>query len=114
MTETTLLDVEGALALLERAVQEKGEDYVYPLSDKRDGICRYAVDYEPSCIVGHVLFYLGKLDAAIEGASAHTVLHDLATDEAKYLLLVVQRAQDAGKPWGQALGEAKARQGVGI
>ena len=92
--------------LIARAVAEKGEDYIYP-EDEKDGddgeMCRYFYDGRPSCIIGHVLSYLG-IDEAVEGAGAEVALDGLgfsyeelrAADEA-------QTAQDEGCAWGQAL-----------
>ena len=52
---TKVIDRDEAIALLERAVNEKGADYVYP--DKIN--CLYADGNRPGCIVGHALSYVG-------------------------------------------------------
>lgn len=54
---TTILDVPEVLALLKRAVDEKGTDYVYPRKMSTGGTCDYSRDGVPSCIVGHVINY---------------------------------------------------------
>jgi hypothetical protein len=63
MTEVIEIGKEQAIALLERAVQEKGADYTYTAirvasyGEK----CLYATPDKaaPSCIVGHALAYVG-------------------------------------------------------
>lgn len=45
---------DAVIAALEEIVKEKGEDYVYPQAEKFLP-CVYAVDGEPSCIVGQVI-----------------------------------------------------------
>lgn len=50
---------EDVLAMLERAVEAKGADYVDPGSIETYGSCEYAKNGAPSCIVGHVFDYLG-------------------------------------------------------
>lgn len=65
MTDKTALpsiDRDRALALLRQAVEQKGEDYVYPSGDPYSvgtKTCTYERDGEPSCLVGHVLFIAG-------------------------------------------------------
>jgi hypothetical protein len=63
MTEVIEIGKEQAIALLERAVQEKGEEYVYtPIRVEHMGEkCLYATADKsaPSCIVGHALAYVG-------------------------------------------------------
>jgi hypothetical protein len=103
-----------AIAALEEAVAEKGEDYVYR-TDNPGGQCYYSVDGEPSCIVGHVF---AKLDQEL--------FRDVADWEARYhqsmsvrtvrtrwpsrmdydaleALSMAQVYQDAGRTWGQAV-----------
>jgi hypothetical protein len=63
MTEVIEIGKEQAIALLERAVQEKGADYTYtPIRVASYGEkCLYATPDKaaPSCIVGHALAYVG-------------------------------------------------------
>jgi hypothetical protein len=62
MTDVIEIGKEQAIALLERAVQEKGADYQYsPTEGSHGPTCAYA-DHRndvPSCIVGHALAYVG-------------------------------------------------------
>lgn len=95
--------------LLARAVEEKGADYVYPEAEKAqyliigDPVCSYFYEGKPSCIIGHVLSYLGRTKAS-EGSNASTVLRgfgftlgELAAAQS------AQGAQDQGGTWGGAL-----------
>jgi hypothetical protein len=73
MSDVIEIGREQAVALLERAVAEKGADYKYtPVPHPTRGSqCQYQFDGAPSCIVGHALTYVGvpvealvKLDTA--------------------------------------------------
>lgn len=62
MTEVIEIGKEQAIALLERAVQEKGAEYQYrPTEGEHGPTCAYADKRNdvPSCIVGHALAYVG-------------------------------------------------------
>jgi hypothetical protein len=62
MTDIIEIGKEQAIALLERAVQEKGADYQYSPTEGQHGpTCAYADKRNdvPSCIVGHALAYVG-------------------------------------------------------
>lgn len=127
---TKVIGYDEAVALLKRAVAEKGENYVYT----RDAVynsCQYVRDGKPSCIVGHVIGYASwdalEIVAEIErkrGSSWPAVdlqidskPHDLQelssesytaipvrfTEAAAELLREVQLQQDNGESWGNAL-----------
>lgn len=109
MTKKVSLDYDTALALLERAVAEKGADYAYPRS-----YCVYfEPDGSPSCIVGHVLAYMGvtRRDVLDWNRSPVLTLCSLEVIEADYLtqrlLVLTQMHQDSGTPWGEAVAKAK-------
>lgn len=53
---TIKIDRNKAIELLEKALEEKGPDYVY---ERIDGGCVYVSNGQPSCIVGHALAYAG-------------------------------------------------------
>lgn len=113
------------LRLLTKAVNLKGEDYVYPR--KSSGMaCHYAFNGEPDCIVGHVLvdlgipvedlmFRPGALTAAdIARGSIGTNFADLEawyglkfTKTAEEMLVKAQFCQDIQHTWGWALEEAR-------
>ena len=127
---TRSVSLNEAEELLERAVTEKGADYVY---GKRGGACNYERDGAPSCIVGHVLSYLGltvEQLATLDNpdkfyvnecgypVSADTGITDIAqllaselgidlTFPAAELLQNAQFDQDNGVPWGTAVVLAK-------
>jgi hypothetical protein len=103
------LTYDEAVALLNRAVQEKGEDYVYEMPDGIDGQCMYVVDGAPSCIIGHVYAYAGgdlELLHQCEGVGA-SVLRDqgvlFADERTLGLLRRAQMRQDSGDSWGVAV-----------
>lgn len=122
MTEVT---VETVIKALEEVVAEKGEDYVYPNAGAE---CLYAIDGEPSCIVGHVIarldpetfqqvvefedvngsFGAGKfgtgVDAYVDYWGSYPAFGD---NNVKKVLVSAQIAQDAGYEWKVALKEAK-------
>lgn len=57
---STIIDKSKALELLHKAVDEKGNDYVYPRgTGLASQTCTYERNGEPSCIVGHALAYVG-------------------------------------------------------
>lgn len=120
MSENYTLTREKALKLLERAVAEKGEDFIYTSPVDGSSVCQYIDDSNnPSCIVGHVFKYLadelGNHDIfteleEYEGNSAHDI--DLTgvtiLPEASMVLAVAQTVQDSMEDtWGRALEEAR-------
>jgi hypothetical protein len=113
MTTGTIIKItfDEAVELLDRAVAEKGEDYIYPGS-LGNGACWYTRDGRPDCIVGHVLFWKGVTPEQLErleGTSAFGLDGWLELDEkTSQLLWKTQQRQDSGVPWGRAVAEAKA------
>lgn len=120
------LTYDDALALLRRAVEEKGADHVYrkrgPQLDDDGGFvsgsgCMYfdpEDHYVPACIIGHVFSYLGlgyhDLPHGCNNLAITGLINDrgmLVTDEyAQLLFEYAQDLQDLGRPWGQAVTEA--------
>lgn len=113
------LTLVKARELVERAIEEKGSDYIY---EKHDGdTCLYVHDLEPhnepfeptpGCIVGCALI-LGGLDvddfAGINMMPAPVALERLQADglvntsgEVMSYLEILQTNQDRGKTWGEA------------
>lgn len=108
------LDLGEAVVLLEKAIADKGADFVYSpegTSANSANGCVYFKGGAPSCIVGHVISYMGlEYDASIEGTMASTALENLGVEldvQTRLLLNKVQDAQDIGTPWGEALNEAR-------
>lgn len=115
------IEYDDALRALNQAVADKGYGYVYPRDDRPGGSCFNVWEGNPDCIVGHALVWLGVpvewFTEAREGShwgrendSAYDVCTNLAvsdmfnvTDEARDLLAHVQRLQDEGVPWGEAV-----------
>lgn len=122
---TVTLTYDEALALLRKAVETNGADYVYPNWKETFG-CRYFGSAgEPSCIVGHVLADKGVTLAELSGLDecrsvrAGSVANlDLSPPElAKRglieadprtvaLLKEAQWQQDYGVAWGLAVEKA--------
>lgn len=112
---TKKLTIKKAHKLLERAIAEKGESYVYDAPDGSD-TCVYAVEDDegnlaPSCIVGHVLNYLDPeaLQEAhfYEGHRAYFLRGAMESvsipDETARYLNGIQTEQDSGVTWGEAV-----------
>lgn len=118
------------LELLDKAVEEKGADYVYPAlvgmavddydhpdisySPWRDkfGRCLYrnSETNEPACIVGKVLSYVNLLDLVAEGASVLQQGEELLGNfdgDAMIALVTAQNSQDNGSSWGEAVESAR-------
>lgn len=127
------IDYDTALKALNDAVKEKGSDFVYksdPLRLHFSSKCTYvhfkdAEQYDsgeptvPGCIVGNAMLRLGvpltllqenngaaSNDLILRMEAANTVR---VTDKATYLLDYVQRLQDSGTSWGEAVGRGISR-----
>jgi|SRR5690606_22062666 len=120
MTEIYTVTRDKAIELLEKAVAEKGADYVYEPPTPALHVCQYIDDDgHPSCIVGHVVKYLadelGNHDIfteleEYEGNSAHDIALPGVTilPEASMVLAVAQEVQDSMEyTWGNALERAR-------
>lgn len=127
MTKKTIeLTYDRAVELLDRAVAEKGEEYVYEIPYS-PGECAYFHDERPGCIVGHVLAYAGLERDDLRGRESLTfpgaLRGDLnvmagpdslaeygvlsADDRTVTLLAEAQSKQDEGTPWYDAVEVAK-------
>jgi hypothetical protein len=101
------INYEEARALLEKAIADKGEDWVYP--DWTSNCVYFYADGTPACIIGHALSYAGvtlqelgsgnEIDVDALARSYGWVAMD---EDAIKLFEVVQEEQDRGKPWGEA------------
>ena len=118
MSKPTITEADFTAAI-EKAVADKGADYVYN-PDSTRGECTYTEDGEPSCIVGTALINLGfeatpdwddpiQRDVVLEDTTADTILpyffdipQNVVTAARK-----AQRVQDEGGTWGVALSEYK-------
>jgi hypothetical protein len=129
MTESTVpatdsIDVDQALALLERAVATQGGDFIY--NPGGHGSCHYTAyityDGDPDpraktgCLVGVALRFAGiDLDDASgsitslwEPGEMHAPEVRALTSEAACVMQRAQSQQDKGHTWGAALGAARA------
>ena len=103
------LTYEEARALLARAVEEKGGDYVYP--DAEYGCSYLWGDRTPACLVGHVFIYAGVTPGDIEaheGTQAAEVVSSLfpdTEDRVRAALRAAQTVQDNGGTWAEAVVE---------
>ena len=114
------ITTENVIELLEKAVEIKGADYVYPA-----GECFYSnrkVNPEPMCIVGYVLAdEEPELFSEVAERESRESLScgimdfedwDIALPidfKTTNVLYAAQRVQDNGGTWGTALEAAKAR-----
>jgi hypothetical protein len=113
--ETLELTYDEAVELLDRAVAEKGADFVYDRGPDGHDECLYLHGNEPGCIVGHVLVYKGvdlELIRELEGIGVWSLdeyLPQLKTDgRTRRLLGAAQGKQDSGQTWGDSVAKAKA------
>lgn len=110
-----------AVALMKRAVEEKGADYVYQALDVEEGpSCTYSRDGAPDCLVGHALHYAGvtveeleRLDRASRvGIPAPIIPKEITrlsfTQGAKLAFKRAQEQQDRGLSWGNSLDFAES------
>lgn len=116
----TPVDVPGVLALLDRAVAERGEDFVYNGTfDKLSvGGCYYRLpDNTPACIAGLVVSYVDPELVLTENVVINETstphlqparLFELFSRDALDVLRVAQAEQDQRRSWGEA--RASARQ----
>lgn len=88
---------------IEKVVEEYGRDYVYHREPHLE--CKYQVNGEPSCLIGHVLERLDiPYDPTWEGSEAERVLSRLQAPYAvQYAADQAQQSQDVGEDWGEAL-----------
>ena len=121
---TATYNYEMTLSLLQRAVDEKGEDY------NPRGCYYYDELRQPKCIVGHVLSYIDSsegvirrfimseplgIEGLIEGLPSRnsTRISKIAPElerlgvsfdkDALHLMDYTQNSQDCNVPWGAAL-----------
>jgi hypothetical protein len=115
---TATYNYEMTLALLQRAVDEKGEDY------NPRGCYYYDELRQPKCIVGHVLSYIDTDGAISDFLLSDPVYRDGVTRnstriikvapelerlgvsfdrDALHLMDYTQISQDCNVPWGAAL-----------
>ncbi len=137
MQDTLVLTLEKAKFLVDQAIEQRGEDYLY----KKEGDDEYAEclyvhnvhewddelcgmvetgEKVAGCLVGLAL-HKGGVPLEVlerhEGSGAHELCqylnltgHVEASDDAKEYLFRVQRSQDHGKTWGEA--RSLAEQGL--
>lgn len=98
--QPAVLDFDATLSLLNRAVEEKGADYIYEQLPGSPYCVYRNEDGSPSCLAGHVFDYLGVLGAVQENASAASQppeIIGLFDDPAMMLIERSQDAQDDGR-----------------
>jgi hypothetical protein len=98
--------VEEVAQVLDAAVRDKGEDFVYVA---QGATCQYLHGTQPGCLVGHVLLSLGAIPGELalqEGCPADVLNYGrlglsipLNVIDA---LQTAQNEQDEGRTWGQA------------
>jgi len=128
--ELPFISYNDLILYMEKAIEAKGEDYVYP---NLDSGCVYVAQGAPSCAVGFILDFAGIVDSTVwkanpdvyptwnsAGISALIEVVDgenvdcpaqalLATDiQGSAFLQTLQILQDVKYPWKQAFDAAKA------
>lgn len=119
------LTAELAIELLEKAVDQRGRDYIYKGDEREMGVTPVCVYVEsendvlvPSCGVGLALHLGGVSTSDLDVNPAHTasqLVSDLMDQEiiggadsiALQILNIFQSFQDRGRTWGHALDFAK-------
>lgn len=105
------ISVERAKKLLQLAIDARGVDYVH------DGVCAYADESGPLCMVGVALNIHGYPVEALMNENvpelnrkghmtdpfAHFLSDRVATVEARRIFQVAQNRQDNQATWGEAL-----------
>ena len=107
--------------LLDRAIREKGADYVYNPEGgcfyfvRKDGKNAYSLlegleGVVPSCLVGYVLHYLGVTYRECGAGPFHPKIAEgvVFSKDACRALAVAQVVQDSGGNWGMAVYAARA------
>ena len=110
-TTTTVITPEQIIAEVRKVAAER-PDHVYrnpewPESQTR-GFCKYMHDGEPGCIMGTAFYHLGV--TLPEGGDVGNVLmgyfpsiYDQLSEEQESWLRSVQRNQDQGSSWADAV-----------
>jgi hypothetical protein len=107
------------VSLLNRAVEEKGADFVYKQPEgpgNSFGMCQYwhytneaGTEAVPGCIVGQVSAYLGltweDVIDTIGNPQEQEALTERFDKDSIALLTYVQELQDSGYNWGRAVEE---------
>ena len=110
----TTITRENFTASLERAVAERGEDFVYPEAWMTSAnACQYSLrDGTPACIIGLALSYIdpGIVPGSGEFGSSDAGMEELGVEDD--VLIIAARAaqirQDRGYTWGRSLDAYKA------
>ena len=111
---------EEAISWLEKAVAERGGDFVSqsrpvggPAEEIRGPYCVYVWENKPDCMIGVALHLAGWRIAELEARNDLDILdltkffQDRLSEEAARIFNVAQYSQDTGRAWGQALEDAK-------
>lgn len=100
------------LDLGNRAVADRGSDYVYETHDGEPMLCKYVHEGQPDCMVGWILAAAGltlvnayNRCGGSDDLLNHLDEHDLvnASEAARRFLRAVQSKQDQGYTWGESL-----------
>jgi len=110
------LTLVRAKEIAAQVVAEFGADYIYPEKQKAEDslgfrTCVYVHDGKPSCLVAQILVRHGVPVEQLmlwEDKSAYGVVHEVTKCEVTVpsFLSALQRRQDRGQTWGQALKNA--------
>lgn len=105
------IDEDDAIHGLRKVVDQQGAGTVYQIPASV-GHCVYVDRGACSCLIAHVLVYLGVPVGALEGWN-DTEIEQVTlpgvsiTGAARLVFTAAQKAQDIGESWGQALADAQ-------
>lgn len=113
-----MITYEEFVAVAREVVAER-PNFVYlppePTVEGNRGLCRYVKRYnemEPDCLIGCIMARLNlPLPVYTCSTGAFYVLDGLVDRQGCEFATNLQRAQDSGIPWGQALQVASAAEG---
>ena len=110
-----MTEIGQKLIGLVRAKAAENPEFVYVRPRSEAGIhgsCKYVVDGQPSCLIGHALWGAGLIDSSFEENYCNTypfraLVHELGLqqldDNERKWLISVQHHQDDGRSWGTAV-----------
>jgi hypothetical protein len=110
-----MYNFNNAILLLTQALMERGPSFVYtPRDNSTSGnSCLYFYEGKPDCIVGLVGSYVGITSEDVHEGYGDPISQEAFIkkfdDNALSLLATVQKYQDSGYNWGDAVKEGIAK-----
>lgn len=112
--QSRLITLDEIRAAIKRAVEERGEDYVYPEEEKKENPIRHSMECQyrkadgtPSCLIGLAVYYINPDIVLPEFRGAWVALQEFADRDAIDYAQAAQTVQDEGGTWGKAYHRAE-------